>query len=79
MLIDEVVAALGQDLMVKELTAFDAQRTRYDARLMPGSVDYSKGVLEVEFLPPITDEEFDTIVAAVLSVEEQPAEEEQPQ
>ena len=65
-LADDVLAALGKEVVVREVTVFDAQRTRYDARYMPGPVDYTKGILAVEYLPPISDEEFDVIVEAVL-------------
>jgi len=73
-LAENVLAALGKEVVVKELPVFDAQRTPYDARLMAGPVDYSKGALTVEYLPPITDDEFDLIVAAVLPAKEAPAE-----
>ena len=58
---------------------FDAQRTRYDVRYMPGPLDDSQGVLTVEYLRPITDEEFDLIVAAVLAAQEEPGEGEAPE
>jgi hypothetical protein len=47
---------------VRLLTVFDAVRTPYDMGLMGGPVDYSKGSLTVEHLPPITDGRFDTIL-----------------
>ncbi len=72
-LADDVLAALGKEVVVRELTVFDAQRTRYDARYMPGPVDYSKGTLAVGYLPPISDEEFDLILDAVLPAEENEA------
>jgi len=78
-LAEDVLAAIGKKVVARELTAFDAVRTPYDARLMPGPVDYSKGVLTVEYLPPITDQEFDLIVEAVLAAQEEPAEGEAPQ
>ncbi len=78
-LAQDVLGTLGKEVVVRELPVFDAQRTPYDARYMPGPVDESKGVLTVEYLPPITDEEFDLIVAAVLAAQEEPAEGEAPE
>jgi len=75
----QVLKTLGLQAQTRELLAYDAVRTAADAQLMPGPVDYSKGVMTVEYLPPITDDEFDTIIAAVLPVEGEPAEDEQAQ
>ncbi len=75
----QVLRALGLAAQTRELLAYDAVRAAAKIRLMPGPVDYSKGVLEVESLPPITDDEFDLIVAAVLTAQEEPGEGEEPE
>jgi hypothetical protein len=61
------LAAMGKETPTRRLAAYDAVRTAYDVLLMPGPVDFSKGSLSVQHLPALTDEEFEQVVAAVLS------------
>jgi len=48
----ELMTALALEPQTKDIPVFDALRSEADARFMPGPVEYSKGVLTVEHLPP---------------------------
>jgi len=76
--VEDAFAALGLRAEQVQLTAFDVARTPYYCRLMPGPVDYSKGMLTVEYLPPINDDEFDALLAGVLQSREEAVEDERP-
>jgi hypothetical protein len=66
---DRVLALIAdrKKIAVEVLPVFDALRTPYDTRVMPGPVDFSKGSLTVEHLPAISDAEFDGIFAGAVA------------
>ena len=61
--------SLGKQIRVKELWGIEDTLIRSQAELLAGPVDYAKGVPEMRSLEPITDEEFDRIVAALRAAE----------
>jgi hypothetical protein len=60
------LAALGTQPVSRRLTTYTAFRTEFDAWLMPGPVDFTQGELVVQYMPPLSDEEFDKLVATLL-------------
>ena len=65
----QVWAALGKEMQTKDVPAFDAERTEADVHFVSGPVDFSKGVMRVEYLPPLSDEEFNLVVEALMPKE----------
>jgi hypothetical protein len=68
----QVWAALGKEMQTKDVPVFDAVRTEGDAHFMPGPVDFSKGVMRVEYLPSLSDEEFNLVVEGLMPKEKPP-------